>query len=163
MVIIVMGVSGSGKTTVGRLLAHELGSVYADADDFHPPANVQQMRGKQPLTDDDRRPWLQNLARQVRRWLEERRDGVLACSALTARSRAMLGVDNDRVRLVYLKGSFDLIHSRIAARKDHFMPADLLVSQFQTLEEPAEAIVLDVGEDPEAIVRRAVDALRRGA
>ena len=160
MVIIVMGVSGSGKTTVGRALAQTLGCEYADADDFHPPPNVEKMRRREPLTDEDRRPWLAALRARVWGWLTEGQDGVLACSALTPEARRTLGVGHEQVRLVYLRGSYEVIYERIAARKDHFMPAELLKSQFQTLVEPHEAIVVDVELAPGEIVRRVVEQIR---
>jgi gluconokinase len=159
MVIVVMGVSGSGKSTVARRLAAKLGWNCADADDFHPPANVEKMRRRIALTDEDRRPWLAALAEQIRQWRQTGVNGILACSALTEESRRMLGVDGREVRLVYLKGSYQLIHTRIAARKDHFMPAELLRSQFQTLQEPRDAIEVDVSADPDRIVEDIVDRL----
>ena len=153
--VLVMGVSGSGKTTVGRLLAEELGWNFQDADEFHPLTNVEKLRRGMPLTDDDRLPWLRQLRRLISGWIEAQRSVVLACSALTHRYRAILleGME-DHVRLVYLKGNLDLIERRLAGRKDHFMHRGLLASQFETLEEPGEALVVDIEDSPDRIVAR---------
>lgn len=152
-VVLVMGVSGSGKTTIGRLLADVLGWSFQDADEFHPLTNVEKLRRGMPLTDEDRLPWLRQLRRLIRGWIQAQRPVVLACSALTCRYREILleGVE-DRVRLVYLKGSLDLIERRLAGRKNHFMDRDLLASQFETLEEPGEALVVDIDDSPDRIV-----------
>jgi len=155
-VIIVMGVSGSGKSTIGAALAESLDWRFHDADDDHPPHNVQQMRSGVPLTDEQRRPWLEVLSRRVQQWLRECRPTVLACSALTRDSRAMLRNDDARVILVYLRGPSELIRRRLDAR-DHFMPPSLLESQFQLLQEPTaeeDAITIDTADSPDAIVRR---------
>ena len=135
-VLVVMGVSGSGKTTVAALLAGRLGWEYGDADDFHPPANVSKMHGGTPLTDEDRWPWLASMARWIDATRATGRHGVLACSALRRSYRAILVGDRADVRLVYLRGDKALIASRQASRHNHFMPASLVDSQFATLEEP---------------------------
>lgn len=154
MVIILMGVSGCGKTTVGEALAGSLGWRFEDADDYHPAANVEKMRNGVPLTEADREPWLRALSGAIAGWLERGEGVVLGCSALTAQSRRMLGVDRPGVRLVHLAGSMELIRGRLDGREGHYMPADLLQSQFETLEAPAEAIVVDVSPDPETITGR---------
>ena len=157
MVIVLMGVSGSGKTAVGEALATRLGWSFADADDFHPPANVARMRSGTPLTDADREPWLQSINRTVRDWTAKRRDVVLACSALRRSYRAAIraGVPDDgSLRFVYLRGEPGEIGRRLRARVGHFMPASLLASQFESLEEPApsEALVADIEQPIPAIV-----------
>jgi len=155
MVIILMGVSGSGKTTVGTCLAEVLDWDFVDGDDFHPEANVEKMRRGEPLTDADRGPWL----RAVRNFIDERLDreepAVIACSALKEAYRDVLLDGNDGAELVYLRGGYDLIRQRMKARTDHFFDADLLDSQFEALEEPRPegALIVDVGATPEEIVR----------
>jgi len=137
MVIVVMGVAGCGKTTVGRALAERLEMPFQEGDALHPPANVAKMAGGTPLTDDDRTPWLAAVAA----WIDERRragtGGVISCSALKRGYRQVLVGDRPDVRLVYLQGDEPLLAARLAARTDHFMPASLLASQLATLEEPA--------------------------
>lgn len=151
MVLVVMGVAGSGKTTVGRRLAAELGWEFYDADDFHPPANVEKMKAGLPLDDEDRRPWLAALARLVRGVLARGAGAVLACSALKGRYREQLLID-ERVRLVYLRAGEPLIRARLAAREGHFMKAELLDSQFAALEEPPPETHFDAAAEPAAIV-----------
>ena len=141
---IVMGVSGSGKTTVGKVLASELGWGFYDADDFHPPENISKMENRIPLTDADRAPWLAALHRLIESCLTRNRPGVLACSALKERYRQRLIEGNDEVQLVYLRGSYELIWSRMSVRKDHYMKPEMLKSQFEALEEPAGALTVDV-------------------
>src|SRR6185295_9940398 len=141
--IILMGVSGSGKTTVGRLLAEELGWPFYDADDFHPPANVERMRHGIALTDEDREPWLARLARLIADALAKDQSLVLACSALKAAYRAQLAppdAASAAVRFVYLHIPMEVAAARIKDRPGHYMPAALVPSQFAALEEPAEAI-----------------------
>ena len=130
--VVIMGVSASGKTTVGQLLAQRLGVPYAEADDFHPPANVAKMRAGHPLDDEDRVPWLDEIAR----WLADHADsgGVVSCSALKRRYRDRLASAAAHVFFLHLDGSRELIAARITARKGHFMPPDLLDSQFADLE-----------------------------
>jgi gluconokinase len=151
MVVILMGVTASGKTTVGRLLAEASGYQFYDADDFHPSANVDKMRRGIPLDDDDRRPWLETLRDLVRRCLAEERNAVLACSALKQAYRRYLLID-PRVKLVYLKVDEELIRQRLQRRQGHFMNPALLESQFTTLEEPDDALWLDASRSPEEIV-----------
>jgi gluconokinase len=150
MIVIVMGTTGSGKTTIGTLLAKRLGWEFADADDFHPPANVEKMKHGIPLTDADREPWLQALHDKIVEWSAEKRNVVLACSALKESYRDELRASSE-VKFVYLKGSYELFSKRVLARKGHFAKQDLLASQFATLEEPTDAIVVDAGPSPEEI------------
>jgi len=161
--IVVTGVSGAGKSTVGRLIAARLDCPFRDADSFHPKANIEKMSRGEALTDEDRWPWLQAIAK----WIGEQRaagtTGVVTCSAL---KRAYRDVVTDRqradVRLVYLKGEFDLIAARLKARKDHFMPPALLKSQFDALEEPGadeRAITVAIDAPPEEIAGRVVGHL----
>jgi gluconokinase len=135
--LIVMGVSGSGKSTVADALAKRLGWRYEDGDRFHPPGNVAKMSAGHPLTDQDRLPWLQAIADEIDRVCREGERAVIACSALKRAYRDILLHGRADVRFVFLKGTQDLIAGRLAARKGHFMPPDLLASQFRTLEPPA--------------------------
>ena len=150
---IVMGVSGSGKTRVGKSLAKHLGWDFYDADDFHPPENVAKMAKTIPLTDSDRAPWLAALHELISSSLARNRPGVLACSALKERYRQKLLEGNDGVGLIYLKGSYDLIWSRMSARKDHYMKPHMLQSQFETLEEPVNALTVDITSSVDEILK----------
>ena len=154
-VLIVMGVSGSGKTTVAAMLAGRLGWEFGDADDFHPPANVRKMHGGTPLTDEDRWPWLASMAAWIDATRVIGRHGVLACSALKRSYRQVLAGERRDVRLVYLRGDKALITGRQAARHNHFMPVTLVDSQFATLEEPGEdehPLTVSVVPSPPSIV-----------
>ncbi len=153
MVVIIMGVSGSGKTTVGLELAREAGGTFFDADDYHSAANVAKMRRGEPLTEADREPWLAALRKLVDAWRTDERLAVLACSALTRSSREKLGVARPGIALVFLHGSAELIQARMRAR-DHFMPPELLASQIETLEPPEDALSLDVSLPVAALVAR---------
>lgn len=160
MIIIVMGVSGSGKTTVGRLLAGRLGWPFYDGDDFHPVANVAKMSAGLPLTDADRAGWLSALADLLRSRIAEGGSAVLACSALKQSYRRQLSVDSIQVRFVFLKGDYDLILERMKARPGHYMKADMLASQFAALEEPGdEAATISIVSPPAEIVEQIVNAL----
>jgi len=150
---IVMGVSGSGKTSVGRSLAEHLGWDFYDADNFHPPANVEKMGNGIPLDDSDRSPWLASLHDLISSSLIHSRPGVLACSALKERYRQQLLGGNAGVQLVYLKGSYDLIWSRMIVRKDHYMKPDMLQSQFDALEEPSDALTVDISLSRDEILQ----------
>ena len=152
MITIVMGVSGSGKTTVGKLLAQSLNWDFSDADDYHPSANIEKMTLGIPLEDADRLPWLLQLQAAIDRWLLENKNVVLACSALKASYREMLCRDQQRMKIVYLKGSFHLLATRLKSRENHYMKADLLLSQLETLEEPENAIIIDASQPLELIV-----------
>lgn len=151
MFIILMGVSGSGKTTVGKALAHELGWAFFDGDDYHLERNVAKMRSGIPLTDDDRRDWLLSLAKLISDNLGRSSPGVLACSALKQQYRDLLSVDPEGVKFVYLKGTRELISARLHDRTEHFMKAGLLDSQFDALEEPLDALTVDINLSPEEI------------
>ncbi len=152
MVIILMGVSGAGKTTVGLRLAEVLGWRFRDADEFHSPESVAKMAVGEPLSDEDRWPWLERLRAMVEEALEEGEGLVLACSALKRAYRERLLVDAERVKLVLLRGSRELIARRLAERRGHFMSARLLESQLAALEPPEEALVVEVEETPDAVV-----------
>jgi gluconokinase len=151
MTVIVMGVVGAGKTTVGRLLAEQSGWEFADADDFHPPSNVEKIRHGISLNDDDRKPWLDSLRKAITQWIDEQRNVVLACSALKRSYRQELDVGPE-VRFVYLKGSADLIADRLRSRQGHFAGEQILASQFADLEEPNEAVTVQIAATPEQIV-----------
>ena len=151
MIVIVMGTTASGKTTIGSLLAERMGWEFVDGDDFHPVANVEKMKHGSPLTDADREPWLRALHDKILGWSAEGRDVVLACSALKQSYRDELRASRD-VKFVYLKGSYELFSQRVLARKGHFAKQDLLASQFATLEEPTNAITVDATPSPEQIV-----------
>ncbi|MFP3852843.1 MAG: gluconokinase [Anaerolineales bacterium] len=163
MVVIIMGVSGSGKTTIGRLLADRMDWRFFDADAFHPPENVQKMSAGIPLDDEDRRPWLSKLRKQIVECLEADEDAVLACSALKEDYRKQLMVGDPSVRLVYLDTDPSLARQRLQGREDHFMPADLVKSQFKALEEPEEAIKVPAKWAPARIVNRIRQELVQGS
>jgi gluconokinase len=146
-----MGVTGAGKTTIGILLAKRLGWDFVDADSFHPAANVEKIRMGVPLDDADRGPWLQALRAAMERWDAEERNVVLACSALKKAYRDELDI-SPQVRFVYLKGSYDLIYQRLLQRHGHFASEQILASQFAALEEPEDAITVDIGHSAEEIV-----------
>jgi gluconokinase len=146
-----MGTAGSGKTTVGELLAGRLGWEFADGDNFHSPASIEKMSRGVPLDDHDRIPWLDAIREAIKQWNAERRNVVLACSALKKSYRERLQ-NSSAVRLVYLKGSHDLLRERLQARKGHYATEQILTSQFADLEEPTDAITIDVARSPEEIV-----------
>ena len=162
--IIVMGVSGAGKSTIAALLARRLGIAYEDGDTFHPPANVEKMQARIPLADEDRIPWLTAIAARIATLRREGGHAVIACSALRRAYRDLLvGGQEEATRIVYLKGDKQLIAKRLAGRKGHFMPPQLLDSQFAALEEPTadeHAIVVSVVDRPPRVVGRIVAALR---
>lgn len=159
-VFVVMGVSGSGKSTVGKLIAEALGARYAEGDSFHPPQNVEKMRSGQPLDDNDRAPWLEAMADAIREWNARGETVVLACSALKRRYRDVLRTGGD-VRFIHLAGDKALIASRLAARTGHYMPPTLLDSQFATLEPPGddEAITITIDASAETIAAKALARL----
>jgi len=153
--LIVMGVSSSGKSSIGKALADRLGWRFADGDDFHPPANVEKQRAGQPLTDEDRWPWLQSIADEIDRVAADGGKLVVACSALKRVYRELLVHGRHDIRIVYLDGSKELIGKRMAARKNHFMPPSLLDSQFKTLEVPGpdeHVIAVSIDDDVDGIV-----------
>lgn len=151
MIVILMGVSGSGKTTVGRHLAEKLGWPLLDADDFHPPANIEKMSRGVPLEDGDRWPWLDRINAVLAERQQRAESALLACSALKQVYRDRLSKGIPDPRWIYLKGNFDLIRERLEARKGHYMKAGLLESQFATLEEPGNALSVDIDGTPDAI------------
>jgi len=160
MVLILMGPMGSGKTTIGKMLAEKLGWPFYDGDSFHPKENVEKMRAGIALTDEDRRLWLEKLRDKIQRWLKERQDTILACSALKQAYRNMLGVDQKTVRTVYLKGSYSLLRKRIEERQHPYMDKNLLRSQLGTLEEPKDGLSVDISEPPEMIVHMITQNLK---
>lgn len=159
MVILLMGVTGVGKTTVGQALANELHWRFADADDYHPAANIAKMRAGIALDDADRAPWLQSLHDAILEWLSAGANVVLACSALKNSYRQLLIIDA-RVQLVYLFGTFEVISQRLGDRVDHYMNPSLLRSQLGTLEEPGDAITVDANQTVQKIVAAIRAALR---
>ena len=151
MIVIVMGVVGSGKTTVGQLLARQLGWEFADADDFHPASNVEKIRHGIPLDDSDREPWLDRLRQAIVEWIAQRRNVVLACSALKRSYRGKLQAGPE-VRFVYLKGSAALIAERLRSRHGHFADEKILASQLADLQEPESALAVDIAATPAQVV-----------
>lgn len=152
MILIVMGVCGCGKSTIGEMLAEKLGYDFFDADDFHPKANVDKMASGQPLNDDDRRPWLLRLNEKLKACYASGEYAVLACSALKQAYRDLLADGIEVCHFVYLKGDYDTIYERMTKRADHYMGARMLQSQFDALEEPTDALTVGIGGDPESIL-----------
>jgi len=154
VIVVIYGVSGAGKTTVGKLLAEELGWRFVEADDFHPRANIDKMRRGIPMTDEDRWPWLERLREQIKKCIEAHRNAVLACSALKCAYRERLRV-SDEVKFVFLRGDYALIEKQLRQRRGHFMNPELLRSQFADLEEPKadeDVITAELGRTPEELV-----------
>ena len=149
--IVIMGVSGCGKTTIGKQLAKQLDLPYFDADDFHPPSNIDKMTQGIPLNDEDRWPWLTLLVNHMKTW-DEQGGAVLACSALKESYRTLLASECNNVIWIYLKGSYNVIQSRLQHREGHYMKSNLLQSQFDTLEEPDYGIHVDIENTPEQIM-----------
>jgi len=162
MVLILMGPMGCGKTTIGKMLAEKLGWAFYDGDDFHPKKNVEKMRAGIALTDEDRKAWLEKLHANIRRWLRDKQNSILACSALKQAYRDILGVNQDTVKTVYLKGSYELLRQRIEGRQHPYMDKNLLRSQVETLEEPSDGLTVDISAPPETIVRIIMDRLNLG-
>jgi gluconokinase len=162
MIIIVMGVAGSGKTTIGKLLAERLGWPFFEGDDFHPKANVDKMAAGTPLTDDDRAGWLESIAGQIRQLEEEGRSGVVACSALKDAYRQILSGAGSDVRFVYLKGDYRSIRQRLESRVGHFMKPEMLDSQFEILEEPQNSLVIEINKPLEEIIETVIKTVQAG-
>lgn len=160
VILVLMGPMGCGKTTIGRILADRLDRPFYDADDFHPPENVAKMRAGIALNDTDRLPWLNRLHDEIQAWLQQGQPAVLACSALKRAYRERLGIDQRSVISVYLKGSMALIRERIDRRRHRYMPAGLLRSQFNALEEPRGGITVDISPSPQQIAADIVRQLR---
>jgi gluconokinase len=161
-IAVIMGVSGSGKTTIGRVLARRLGWLFLEGDALHPPENIAKMKAGHPLDDEDRAPWLAAVAARIDQWRDDGKCGVVACSALKRRYRDIIIGGRADVRLIYLEGSRALIGERLAQRHDHFMPASLLDSQFAALQPPTadeDAITVPVDVPVDAIVARIAAAL----
>lgn len=154
MVILVMGTTGAGKTTVGKLLASRLGWTFLDADDFHPAANIEKMKHGIPLTDPDREPWLNNIHSELLHLNSAGKNAVLACSALKQSYRDTLSAGLD-FRVVYLRGTYEQMRQHILARHGHFAGESILAGQFADLEEPTDALTLDVSQTPEALAAQA--------
>lgn len=167
MIILVMGITGSGKTTVGRLLAERLHWEFADADDFHSAANKEKMHQGIPLDDADRQPWLVAIRDQIWRWIAANENGVITCSALKQTYRDLLLSPGDgnksgnarEIKVVYLRGTYEVIAARVRARKGHFAGEELLASQFAALEEPRDAFTIDVDQTPDQIVGEVLQRL----
>lgn len=160
MVLILMGPMGCGKTTIGKMLAKKLGWPFYDADDFHPKENVEKMRAGIALTDEDRKLWLEKLRANIHRWLKHGQNTILACSALKQAYRNILGVNQNTMRAVYLKGSYSLLRKRIEERQHPYMDKNLLRSQLDTLEEPKDGLTVDISATPEIIVSTIIKSLK---
>jgi len=162
MILVMMGVSGSGKTTIGKVLAERLGWTFVEGDDYHPPANTAKMHAGIPLTDEDRAPWLAALRDRIDQARARHENLVLTCSALKHAYQDYLQRDLDSIEYVYLQGSESLIRDRLANRKGHFMNPNLLHSQFEALEPPEDAIRVDVGPPPDVVVDEIIARLPQG-
>jgi gluconokinase len=158
-VLIFMGVAGGGKTTVATLFAQKTGAVFYEGDDFHPPGNVAKMRAGIPLTDTDRKKWLQTLREIIVRALAKKELAVLTCSALKSKYRDELAADDARVKFVHLTGPRTLIEERLKKRRGHFLPPALLESQFAILEPPSDALVFNCEKSPKKIVAELIHVL----
>ena len=159
--VVLMGVAGCGKTSVGAELSRILGWPFFDGDDFHPPENVAKMAAGIPLNDDDRAPWLANLHDLIAEHLRRGQSVLLACSALKQKYRTQLAAGNPGTVFVHLKGDFDLIFGRMQARAGHYMKAEMLRSQFATLEEPTEALTVDINQNLDRIVVEIITQLKK--
>lgn len=158
MVIILMGVSGCGKTTIGRLLSEKLNIPFFDADNFHTDNNIRKMKAGIPLNDDDRKPWLNILSEKIKEW-NEANGAILACSALKQSYRNILQSKSNDIIFIWLDGSYQLIQARMMRRKDHYMPPELLKSQFEALEPPSGAVRVSIDQPPDNILSEILKAL----
>ncbi len=159
MIVLVMGTTGSGKTTIGTMLAKKLGWAFLDADDFHPVANIAKMKQGIPLTDADRVPWLAAIHTELERQSAAAKNCVFGCSALKQSYRETIGAGLD-MKIVYLKGTYEEMRAHILARRGHFAGEGILAGQFRDLEEPQNAIVVSVSQTPDEIVRQSLHALK---
>ena len=161
MILVLMGVSGAGKTTIGKLLSERTGLVFADADDYHSAASKTKMAAGHPLTDEDRAPWLITLNKVLRRWDQQARGGIMACSALEEKYRVVLGegIPASRIHFVLLDGSPELLAKRLAARHHEFMNSTLLASQLATLEPPMDAIRVVNDRPPDEVVEEILERI----
>ena len=159
MVIIIMGVEGTGKTTIGKMLAEKLGWKFYDADDYHPVANIEKMRNGIPLDDEERRPWLNEIRNLINSSLNGNEPSIIACSALKNSYREFLKQNKEQIIFVYLKGDKNTISKRLASRKGHFAGTQLLESQLRTLEEPESVITFDISKNPEVIADSIIEKL----
>jgi carbohydrate kinase (thermoresistant glucokinase family) len=160
LILIITGVSGSGKTTVGKLLAQQMNWPFYEGDDFHPPANIEKMKSGHPLTDEDRMPWLKSMRKLIEKLIAEKRSSVIACSALQESYRKILSDDLSEVWFVFLQATYEQIYPRMITRHGHFMPAELLKSQFDALEPPEDATVVDASQSPDTIAAEIRKALK---
>jgi gluconokinase len=152
-ILVLMGVAGAGKTTVGQLLSKELGWPYFEGDDFHSVRNIEKMSDEVPLTDADRLPWLRNIRNKIDELINKNQSAVIACSALKKEYRDILSAGTDKVRFIYLKADRELIKTRLEERRNHFMKAQMLESQFEILQEPAGALTIDASLQPAKIIQ----------
>jgi len=159
MIIVLIGPMGCGKTTIGRLLAEKLNCDLDDADDFHPPENIIKMRSGTPLNDEDRAGWLEILAKRIENKKKQNESLVLACSALKQKYRDILGINQNDVISVYLKGSLLTLEKRLSSRNHQFMNNDLLLSQLEIMEEPSEGIAVDIQNSPETLVETIISKI----
>lgn len=163
MIIIIMGVCGSGKSTIGQMLARELSIDFWEGDEFHPAVNREKMSRGDSLTEEDRRPWLEKIRETIDQYLAREAGMIVSCSALTRKSRQILGTDRQEVKLIYLSGSESILTDRMRGRENHFMPVSLLRSQLETLEEPGpgDALIISVDADPDDLIREILSGLRK--
>ncbi|MGK7882103.1 MAG: gluconokinase [Crocosphaera sp.] len=156
MLYLIMGVSGSGKTTIGQALSQKLGCTFYDADDFHPPENIAKMSRGIPLNDSDRLPWLKAIKLLINQHQEENKNTVITCSALKQSYRDLLQENTTDIIFIYLQGSYETILKRLQDRSKHFMKENMLISQFKTLEEPENAVIIDINLSVEEIVQEII-------
>ncbi len=162
MIIILMGVAGSGKTTIGQLLASKLGWLFFEGDDFHSQENVEKMAQGTPLTDEDREGWLEAIAGQIKLLEQDSRSAVIACSALKDSYRKKLSSAAKGVKFVFLRGDFEAVRERLESRKGHYMKSTLLQSQFDILEEPENSLDIDIKNSPEKITETIIQMIEQG-